>query len=110
VAAELPFMATEEMLVRAVRGGGDRQAAHETIRRHSMAAALVVKDGGSNDLLSRLASDESFGVSLLDLESAAAPDRFVGRAPAQVDEFLAEIVQPILSSAPADAAGVDVRV
>jgi adenylosuccinate lyase len=110
VAAELPFMATEEILVRAVRSGGDRQAAHEIIRKHSMEAANVVKQGGANDLLSRLAADKTFGVSLHDLESAAAPDRFVGRAPVQVDEFLAEVVQPLLDAAPPDSAAVDVRV
>jgi adenylosuccinate lyase len=110
IATELPFMATEELLVRAVRNGGDRQAAHEVIRRHSIAAAKAVKEGGTNDLFERLAADKGFGVPLADIQAAAAPERFVGRAPQQVDEFLAEVVQPILDAAPADAARAEVRV
>jgi adenylosuccinate lyase len=95
---ELPFMATEELLVRAVKAGGDRQEAHERIRRHSVAAARVVKDEGKpNDLLERLGNDSSFGVPLDDLRSALNPGRFVGRAPQQVDEFLAEVVEPLLA-------------
>ena len=94
---ELPFMATEELIVRAVRAGGDRQAAHERIRQHSIAAARALKDGAArNDLLDRLAADASFGVPMADLESALDPRRFVGRAPQQVDEFLDEVIAPIL--------------
>ena len=96
---ELPFMATEELIVRAVRAGGDRQDAHERIRQHSIAAARALKDGAEkNDMLERLAADASFGVSFEDLQSALQPDRFVGRAPQQVDEFLAEVVEPILAT------------
>jgi adenylosuccinate lyase len=96
---ELPFMATEELIVRAVRAGGDRQEAHERIRQHSIAAARALKDGAEkNDMLERLAADASFGVSFQDLQSALQPDRFVGRAPQQVDEFLAEVVDPILAT------------
>jgi adenylosuccinate lyase len=95
---ELPFMATEELIVRAVRGGGDRQIAHERIRQHSIEAARALKNGAErNDLLDRLSADPSFGVSIADLEAALAPDRFVGRAPEQVDEFLDEVVNPILA-------------
>lgn len=108
--AELPFMATEELLVRAVRAGGDRQQAHEIIRRHSIAAAAAVKDGGANDLLERLAADQSFGVPLKDLQSAASPTQFVGRAPEQVDEFLATVVEPLLSAAPPDVERAEVLV
>ncbi len=96
---ELPFMATEELIVRAVRAGGDRQAAHEVIRRHSIAAAHAAKhDGAANDLLERLAADPGFGVPLADLQSVADPRRFIGRAPEQVDEFLADVVDPILDA------------
>ena len=99
IADELPFMATEELIVRAVRAGGNRQAAHEVIRRHSMAAARAVKDDGRpNDMLERLAGDPEFGVAIDDLRSALEPARFIGRAPQQVDEFLAEVVAPILQS------------
>ena len=99
LADELPFMATEELIVRAVQGGIDRQVAHESIRRHSIEAARAIKDGGGrNDLLDRLAADREFGVSIGDLEAALEPTRFVGRAAQQVDEFLKEVVDPLLSS------------
>lgn len=99
IADELPFMATEELIVRAVRAGGNRQAAHEVIRRHSIAAAGAVKDGAArNDMLERLAADPEFGVPIDDLHSALDPRRFIGRAPEQVDEFLAEVVAPLLAS------------
>lgn len=98
LAAELPFMATEELIVRAVRAGGDRQVAHETIRKHSIEAARAVKDGaGKNDLLERLSSDKSFGVKMKDLEGAIEPKRFVGRAPEQVDEFLRGVITPLFA-------------
>ncbi|HEV3344280.1 MAG TPA: adenylosuccinate lyase [Pirellulales bacterium] len=91
---ELPFMATENILMAAVGRGGDRQELHERIRRHSVAAAAVVKEqGGKNDLLDRLKQDPAFAG--LDFRSALDPARFVGRAPEQVDEFLAEVVAPI---------------
>ena len=96
---ELPFMATEELIVRAVRAGGNRQAVHEVIRRHSIEAARAVKDGAPrNDLLERLAADPEFGVGLEDLRSVLDPKRYVGRAPQQVDEFLSEAVAPVLAS------------
>jgi len=99
---ELPFMATEELIVRAVRAGGDRQQAHERIRQHSIAAARALKDGAArNDLLDRLSGDPAFGVSVADLESALDPARFVGRAPQQVDEFLEHTVAPLLRSSSA---------
>ncbi|HTN77835.1 MAG TPA: adenylosuccinate lyase [Pirellulaceae bacterium] len=91
---ELPFMATENILMAAVKAGGDRQELHERIRQHSHAAGAVVKgEGGSNDLLERLARDPVFaGVNLA---AALAPLQYVGRAPEQVDEFVAEVVAPI---------------
>ncbi len=91
---ELPFMATEAILMDAVARGGDRQDLHERIRRHSQAAAAVVKEqGGANDLLTRLAADPAFAG--VDLQALVDPADFVGRAPQQVDEFLSEIVSPI---------------
>ncbi len=99
VADELPFMATEALLVRAVEAGGDRQQVHEVIRVHSIAAARAMKDEGkSNDMLERLATDPAFTVPLDDVRAVTDPSHFIGRAPQQVDEFLAEVVQPILSS------------
>ncbi|MDB5296411.1 MAG: adenylosuccinate lyase [Phycisphaerales bacterium] len=94
VAAELPFMATEEILMAGVQRGGDRQDLHEAIRRHSHAAAAVVKsEGKSNDLIDRLRADAAFaGVDFGDVMS---PSRFVGRAPEQVDQFVRSVVTPI---------------
>lgn len=91
---ELPFMATENILMAAVQAGGDRQELHEQIRRHSQAAAQRVKqEGQPNDLLARLAADPEF--PKIDLASSLLAEHFVGRAPEQVDEFLAEVVEPI---------------
>ena len=94
LASELPFMATENILMAAVAAGGDRQDLHERIRRHSQAAAAAVKEqGGKNDLLERLAGDSA--LAKVDLASMTDPLQYVGRAPQQVDEFLAEVVEPI---------------
>ncbi|MFP4356387.1 MAG: adenylosuccinate lyase [Phycisphaerae bacterium] len=94
VQAELPFMATENILMAAVQAGGDRQEVHEKIRTHSQAAAAEVKQKGrANDLLDRLKADEAFAG--LDFDSLLDPSSFVGRAPRQVEEFLADYVEPI---------------
>lgn len=111
VREELPFMATEELIVRAVRAGASRQDAHEVIRRHSIAAARAMKDEGRpNDMLERLAADPEFGVPLGDLSTTLDANRFVGRAPQQVDDFLDEVVAPILHSAVPRSAREEVRV
>ena len=108
---ELPFMATEELIVRAVRAGGDRQDAHERIRKYSIDAARALKDGAShNDLLDRIAADEAFGMNREELDRAMDPMRFVGRAPQQVDEFLAEVVGPLLAGSAAEPALEELRV
>jgi adenylosuccinate lyase len=92
--AELPFMATENILMKGVAAGGDRQQLHERIRVHSQAAASRVKEqGGDNDLLERLRGDDAFAD--VDLGAALDPYTFVGRAPEQVDEFLDQLVGPI---------------
>ena len=94
VRAELPFMATENILMAAASAGGDRQDLHERIRRHSHAAAARVKlEAKDNDLLERLRDDPAFGK--VDLKDVTNPKRFVGRAPQQVDEFIKEYVTPI---------------
>ncbi len=112
LADELPFMATEELIVRAVRAGGDRQVAHERIRQHSIEAARAMKNGATrNDMLDRLANDDDFNVSVADLESVLEPMRFVGRAPQQVDEFLDEIIAPLLERTASESEhGDEVRV
>ena len=92
--AELPFMATENIIMAGVKSGGDRQELHEKIRVHGQAAAAVVKgSGGDNDLLLRLAADEAF--SEVDFENLLDPRLYVGRSREQVDEFVAEVIQPI---------------
>ena len=94
VAQELPFMATEEILMAAVRRGGDRQDLHERLRRHSLAAAEAVKmHGRPNDLIERLRTDPAFAGT--NFSEVLNPHRFVGRAPQQVDRFLAEVVEPV---------------
>lgn len=94
VMAELPFMATEEILMAGVQAGGDRQVLHEAIRRHSMDAARQVKElGQPNDLIERLAKDDHF--SKIDLEHVISPDAFVGRAPQQTEQFIRTIIEPI---------------
>jgi len=104
-------MATEALLMRAVRAGGDRQDAHERIRTHSIAAAKAMKDGAPrNDLLDRLGKDKAWKVPLAEMQAALDPKAFVGRAPQQVDDFLSEIVEPLLEGAETSAAAEEVRV
>ncbi len=95
---ELPFMATENIMMDAVKKrGADRQQLHERIRVHSMAASKVIKEeGGENDLLQRIAADEAFGVTLEELESILQPEKYTGRAKEQTEDFLAEYVAPVL--------------
>ena len=96
---ELPFMATENILMHGVQQGGDRQELHEKIRQHSMAAGRVVKEEGKpNDLLERIAADPSFGMTMDQLKAIMKPENFVGRAPQQVEEFVEEVIQPILDA------------
>ena len=94
VASELPFMATENILMAAVKTGGNRQELHEKIRLHSQAAAAQVKNFGKpNDLISRLKADIEF--RKVDFDRVLRPENYIGRAPKQVDEFLAAVVTPI---------------
>ena len=95
---ELPFMATENIMMDAVKKrGADRQQLHEKIREHSMAASRVVKvEGGENDLLERLAADEAFGVTLEELEHILKPENYTGRAKEQTEDFLNECIKPVL--------------
>jgi len=94
VEAELPFMATENILMAAVKAGGSRQQVHEKIRLHSQAAAGQVKQlGKPNDLINRLKADIDF--ARIDFEKVLAPQKYIGRSPQQVDEFVKSIVKPI---------------
>ncbi len=95
--AELPFMATENIMMDAVKAGGDRQELHEKIRTLSMEAGRQVKaEGKDNNLLELIAADPAFNLSLEQLKAAMDPSRYVGRAPRQVEEFLQETVHPLL--------------
>ena len=95
--AELPFMATENIMMDAVKAGGDRQELHERIRELSMEAGRNVKENGrENNLLELIAADPAFGLSLEDLKKTMEPSRYVGRAPEQVEAFLSQVAGPIL--------------
>ncbi|MCI8889503.1 MAG: adenylosuccinate lyase [Hungatella sp.] len=95
--AELPFMATENIMMDAVKAGGDRQELHEKIRQLSMEAGRNVKERGlDNNLLELIAADPAFGLSMEELKKAMEPRRYVGRAPEQVEEFLQEVIRPVL--------------
>ena len=97
VMRELPFMATENIMMRAVEKGGDRQELHEALRRHSIAAAAVVKEqGGENDLVKRIAADPIFKITEEEIMAVLKPAHYTGRAPEQVEEFLKEFVWPVL--------------
>lgn len=90
---ELPFMATENIMMDAVKRGGDRQVLHEKIREHSMAASKVIKEEGKeNDLLERIAADPAFGVTLKELQHILKPEKYTGRAKEQTEEFLSQVV------------------
>lgn len=90
-------MATENIMMDAVKRGADRQELHERVRVHSMAASKVVKEeGGENDLLERIAADPMFGVTLEELHQIIDPQKYTGRAPQQTEEFLSETVAQAL--------------
>jgi adenylosuccinate lyase len=114
VAGQMPFMATERWLMLGVAAGGDRQALHEVIRRHSLAVAEAMSRGAPNDLLERLAADPSFaGVPAAALRAELDPAAYTGRAARQVGEFLDEYLRPLLELArplAAEAGGAEVRV
>ena len=94
---ELPFMATENILMQAVKKGGDRQELHERLRVHSIAAGRIVKEeGGKNDLIARVLADPAFQLTPDEVAALLVPEDFIGRAPRQVDEYLAGVVRPLL--------------
>ena len=107
---ELPFMATENIMMDAVKKGGDRQELHERIRQHSMAAGAVVKvEGGKNDLVDRIAADPAFMTTKEEILAILKPENFVGRAPEQTTDFLNEVIKPILDENQ-DLLGIDVEI
>ena len=112
LAEELPFMATESILMEAVKRGGDRQALHERIRQHAMEASKRVKEGLPNDLMERIAADPAFNLRTEALGEMLQPERFIGRAADQVKQFIEAEVDPILAECEAEIAAPapDIRV
>ena len=105
---ELPFMATENIMMGAVKRGGNRQELHERIREHSMAAGKRIKEEGlDNDLIDRIAADPMFGMSREEIMAHLDPAAYIGRCPAQVDDFLNGEVYPRIAPY---AAGEDMEV
>lgn len=97
VMRELPFMATENIMMSAVKKGGDRQELHERLRLHALAAANVVKqEGGENDMIERVCADPAFGLSRGEIEAVLKPAAFTGRSAQQVEEYLRDVVGPVL--------------
>ena len=101
VMAELPFMASENIMMQAVEKGGNRQELHERLRQHAIAAGKQVKEEGlPNDMVDRVAADPAFGLTKEEIVAGLVPENFVGRAPQQVDEFIAHILKPIFDANP----------
>jgi len=111
VQAELPFMATENILMEAVKAGGDRQELHEKIRVYSMEAAREVKEkGNENDLIERIAKDEAFGLDITKLNQVLDPKNYIGRSKEQVEEFIEFHVKPVLENSEKAASEIDLKV
>ena len=104
-------MATENILMEAVKRGGDRQELHERIRVHSMEAAKQVKvEGKKNDLIERISADSSFGLDKEEIESVLDPKNYIGRAPGQVEEFINEFVKPVIEKSGVSELKVELKV
>ena len=111
VMEKLPFMATENIMMEAVKRGGNRQELHEALREHSHAAARKVKlEGGANDLIDRIVADPLFSLSREEIDAQMAPEKYVGRAPSQVTEFLREEVAPLLERYPDESIHAELNV
>ncbi len=111
VMEKLPFMATENIMMEAVKRGGSRQALHEALREHSHAAARKVKlEGGSNDLIDRIVADPLFPLTREEIEAQMAPEKYVGRAPSQVAEFLGDEIEPLLKRYPDESIQAELNV
>ena len=111
VMEKLPFMATENIMMEAVRRGGNRQELHEALRQHSHAAARAVKlEGAPNDLIDRIAADPLFPLTREEIDAQLAPEKYVGRAPSQVTEFLREEIAPLLARYPDESLHAELNV
>ncbi len=108
---ELPFMATENIMMEAVKKGGDRQDLHERIRVHSMEAGKQVKlYGNRNDLIERISEDKAFGMTFDEIMSVMEPKNYIGRSPQQVEEFISECVKPVLDKYGETEVSVELKV
>ena len=111
VMEKLPFMATENIMMEAVKRGGNRQELHEALREHSHAAARRVKlEGGSNDLIDRVVADPLFPLTREEIDAQMAPEKYVGRAPSQVTEFLRDEIAPLLARYPDESIQAELNV
>ncbi len=111
VMEKLPFMATENIMMEAVKRGGNRQELHEALREHSHAAARRVKlEGGQNDLIDRILADPLFPLTREEIEAQMAPEKYVGRAPSQVAAFLSDEIAPLLARYPDEAMEAELTV
>ncbi len=111
VMEKLPFMATENIMMEAVKRGGNRQELHEALREHSHAAARKVKlEGGANDLIDRIVADPLFPLTREEIDAQMAPEKYVGRAPSQVTEFLREEIAPLLAKYPDESIQAELNV
>ena len=111
VMEKLPFMATENIMMEAVKRGGNRQELHEALREHSHAAARKEKlEGGANDLIDRIVADPLFPLSREEIDAQMAPEKYVGRAPSQVTEFLREEIAPLLAKYPDESIQAELNV
>lgn len=109
--AELPFMASENIMMNAVKKGGNRQELHERIRVHSIAAGKNVKEeGGRNDLIDRILEDDSFDLSQQEIDEIMCPEKYIGRSDVQVDEFVTNFVEPILAKYGVKQTDADLKV
>ena len=108
---ELPFMATEEILMECVKAGGDRQELHEAIRQHSMESAKAVKERGErNDLIERIKGDARFAAVKNNIDSILKPENFIGRAAEQVDDFISDYIDPLFKAEKYTAYTPDIKV
>ena len=111
VMEKLPFMATENIMMEAVKRGGNRQELHEALREHSHATARKIKlEGGQNDLLDRIVDDPLFPLTREEIEAQMAPEKYVGRAPSQVAAFLSDEIAPLLARYPDEAMEAELTV
>ena len=111
VMAELPFMATENIMMDGVKKGGNRQVLHESIRQHSVVAARIVKEqGGDNDMIERIAADPQFNTNVEELNDLLKPQNFTGRASQQVSEFISNYIEPLLAKNKFDIVEEDLKV